>query len=128
MLYCRTCKKYFSERTGTALWQYRLRDSSDLAVIEVAFVIGQESPTIKTADADFHLLAIQMRGQRDLGVPFRTCAVTRVEIPFSRRRGVVYPLRCQKDMATEDPTVRASFGRRCCTNSAPRRLRCQLCE
>jgi len=37
-------------------------------VIEVAFLNGQESPTIETADADFNVLGIQMRGFHDFGV------------------------------------------------------------
>ena len=34
MLYCRTCKKYFSERKGTALWQCRLPDEKAVCVLE----------------------------------------------------------------------------------------------
>jgi hypothetical protein len=47
---------------------YLLADPNDLPVIEVAFLNGQESPTIETADADFKELAIQMRGYHDFGV------------------------------------------------------------
>ena len=47
---------------------YLLADPSDLAVIEVAFLNGQESPTIETAEADFNVLGIQMRGYHDFGV------------------------------------------------------------
>jgi hypothetical protein len=47
---------------------YLLADPNDLAVIEVAFLNGQESPTIETADADFGVLGIQMRGYHDFGV------------------------------------------------------------
>ena len=47
---------------------YLLADPSDLPVIEVAFLNGQESPTIETAEADFHVLGIQMRGYHDFGV------------------------------------------------------------
>jgi hypothetical protein len=36
-------------------------------VIEVAFLNGQESPTIETAEADFNVLGIQMRGYHDFG-------------------------------------------------------------
>jgi len=36
-------------------------------VIEVAFLNGQESPTIETADADFNVLGIKLRGYHDLG-------------------------------------------------------------
>ena len=46
---------------------YVLADANDLAVIEVAFLNGQESPTIETAEADFNVLGIQMRGYHDFG-------------------------------------------------------------
>lgn len=47
---------------------YLLAEPTDLPVIEVAFLNGQESPTIETADADFHQLGVQMRGYHDFGV------------------------------------------------------------
>ena len=47
---------------------YLLADANDLPVIEVAFLHGQESPTIETAEADFNVLGIQMRGYHDFGV------------------------------------------------------------
>ena len=47
---------------------YLLADPNDLPVIEVAFLNGQESPTIETAEADFHVLGVQMRGYHDFGV------------------------------------------------------------
>ncbi|MCP4594510.1 MAG: hypothetical protein GY842_27580 [bacterium] len=47
---------------------YLLADPSDLPVIEVAFLNGQEAPTIETAEADFHVLGVQMRGYHDFGV------------------------------------------------------------
>ena len=47
---------------------YLLADPADLPVIEVAFLNGQESPTIETAEADFIVLGIQMRGYHDFGV------------------------------------------------------------
>ena len=58
-----------SRYTGnsTKAW-YLLADPSDLPVIEVAFLNGQESPTIETAEADFNVLGIQMRGYHDFGV------------------------------------------------------------
>jgi len=46
---------------------YLLAAPDDLPVIEVAFLNGQESPTIETADADFSVLGIQMRGYHDFG-------------------------------------------------------------
>ena len=47
---------------------YLLADPTDLPVIETAFLNGQESPTIETADADFNVLGVQMRGYHDFGV------------------------------------------------------------
>ncbi|MBI5725024.1 MAG: Mu-like prophage major head subunit gpT family protein [Planctomycetes bacterium] len=46
---------------------YLLADPSDLPVIEAAFLNGNESPTIETAEADFNVLGIQMRGYHDFG-------------------------------------------------------------
>ena len=46
---------------------YLLADPGDLPVIEVAFLNGQESPTIETAEADFSVLGVQMRGFHDFG-------------------------------------------------------------
>ncbi len=47
---------------------YLLATPDDLPVIEVAFLNGRESPTIETAEADFSVLGIQMRGYHDFGV------------------------------------------------------------
>jgi hypothetical protein len=47
---------------------YLLSDPLDVPVIEVAFLNGQEAPTIETADADFNQLGVQMRGYHDFGV------------------------------------------------------------
>jgi len=52
---------------STKAW-YLLAEPTDLPVIEVAFLNGQESPTIETADADFNQLGVQMRGYHDFGV------------------------------------------------------------
>ncbi len=52
---------------STAAW-YLLAEPADLPVIEVAFLNGQESPTIETAEADFSVLGVQMRGYHDFGV------------------------------------------------------------
>ena len=52
---------------STKAW-YLLADPNDLPVIEVAFLNGQESPTIETAEADFNVLGVQMRGYHDFGV------------------------------------------------------------
>jgi hypothetical protein len=54
---------------------YLLSEPNDLPVIEVAFLNGQESPTIETAEADFNVLGVQMRGYHDFGVaPCKTSA------------------------------------------------------
>lgn len=47
---------------------YLLADPNDLPVIEVAFLNGQESPTIESAEADFNVLGVQLRGYHDFGV------------------------------------------------------------
>ncbi|MCL2647572.1 MAG: hypothetical protein FWD61_11295 [Phycisphaerales bacterium] len=47
---------------------YLLADPNDLPLIEVAFLNGQESPTIETAEADFNYLGVKMRGFHDFGV------------------------------------------------------------
>lgn len=47
---------------------YLLAEPVDLPVIEVAFLNGQESPTIETAEANFNVLGVQMRGYHDFGV------------------------------------------------------------
>ena len=46
---------------------YLLADPNDMPVIEVAFLNGQERPTVENADADFNMLGIQMRGYHDFG-------------------------------------------------------------
>jgi hypothetical protein len=46
---------------------YLLAEPNDLPVIEVAFLNGQESPTIDSAEADFNVLGVQMRGYHDFG-------------------------------------------------------------
>lgn len=47
---------------------YLLANPSNLATIEVAFVNGVQQPTVETADADFNVLGVQMRGYWDFGV------------------------------------------------------------
>jgi hypothetical protein len=65
--YCN--EKYVSNFMGdSAKAWYLLTDPSDLPLIEVAFLNGQEAPTIETADADFNVLGVQMRGYHDFGV------------------------------------------------------------
>lgn len=52
---------------STKAW-YLLSDPNDLATIEVAFLNGREQPTVESADADFNVLGIQVRGYHDFGV------------------------------------------------------------
>lgn len=47
---------------------YLLASPADLATMEVAFLNGQQTPIVETADADFNVLGIQMRGFWDVGV------------------------------------------------------------
>jgi hypothetical protein len=56
---------YYTGNSSKA-W-FLLADPNDLPVIEVAFLNGQEAPTIETAEADFSVLGIQMRGYHDFG-------------------------------------------------------------
>jgi len=47
---------------------YLLASPADLATMEVAFLNGVQSPVVETAEADFNVLGIQMRGYFDFGV------------------------------------------------------------
>lgn len=51
---------------STAAW-YLLADPMDMPVIETAFLNGQQTPTVETADADFDHLGIMFRGWYDVG-------------------------------------------------------------
>lgn len=46
---------------------YLLGDPNDIPVMEVAFLNGNDKPTIEQAEADFNTLGIQMRGYFDFG-------------------------------------------------------------
>jgi len=75
---------------ASSLAWYILADPADMPVIEVAFLNGQQQPTVESADADFNNLGIQMRGYHDFGVAKQEPCATRVEIvPFTWRRGEV---------------------------------------
>lgn len=52
---------------STTAW-YLLADPSDLPTIEVAFLNGRQVPVVESADADFNVLGVQMRGYHDFGV------------------------------------------------------------
>jgi len=47
---------------------YLLASPADLPVMEVAFLNGVQSPVVETAEADFNVLGVQMRGYFDFGV------------------------------------------------------------
>jgi hypothetical protein len=55
---------------SSAAW-YLLADPSDMPVIETAFLNGNETPTVETADADFSMLGISMRAYMDYGIAFQ---------------------------------------------------------
>jgi hypothetical protein len=45
-----------------------LADPRDMPVIEIAALNGRVEPIVETADADFNVLGIQMRGKSSVGV------------------------------------------------------------
>lgn len=58
-----------SAYTGnSATAYYLLAEPGILPVIEAAFLNGQESPTVQTAQANFNILGIEVRGYGDWGV------------------------------------------------------------
>jgi hypothetical protein len=52
---------------GSDTGWYLLSDPNDIPTIEVAFLMGNEVPTVESADADFSQLGVQMRGFWDFG-------------------------------------------------------------
>jgi len=52
---------------SAAAW-YMLADPMDMPVIEIVALNGRVEPVIETADADFNVLGVQMRGYSDVGV------------------------------------------------------------
>jgi hypothetical protein len=77
-----------SRYTGSSqkAW-YLMADPKDLPLIEVAFLNGNESPTIESTEADFHILGVQMRGYHDFGVALQDPSVARVQsFPFAWHR------------------------------------------
>jgi hypothetical protein len=61
-----------SSLTGnsSAAW-YLLASPDDMPVVEVAFLNGNQTPTVESADADFSMLGIAMRAYLDYGVAFQ---------------------------------------------------------
>jgi hypothetical protein len=52
---------------SSAAW-YMIADPAEMPVIEIAALYGRVEPVVETADADFNVLGIQMRGYSDVGV------------------------------------------------------------
>ena len=52
---------------STTAW-YLFADNADLAPVEVVFLNGVQNPTVESADADFNVLGIQLRGYFDFGM------------------------------------------------------------
>jgi hypothetical protein len=59
----------YTGNTSTAWWM--LAGPNVLPVIAIAALNGRVEPTVETADADFNVLGIQMRGYSDVGVNFQ---------------------------------------------------------
>lgn len=58
-----------SSYTGyTAVGWWMLADKNELPVIEIVALNGRVEPTVETADADFNVLGVSMRGYSDVGV------------------------------------------------------------
>lgn len=51
----------------SALAWYLLADPMELPVVEIAFLNGQQQPTVEQAQADFNTLGVQFRGYFDFG-------------------------------------------------------------
>ena len=47
---------------------YVLADPKDLAAVEIVTLTGKVEPTIDSAEADFNILGISMRGYSDFGI------------------------------------------------------------
>jgi phage head maturation protease len=58
-----------SSYTGnTAVGWWMIANPSDLPLIEIAALNGRVEPVVETADAEFNVLGVQMRGYSDVGV------------------------------------------------------------
>lgn len=53
--------------SSSTAW-YVMADPADLAAVEIAYLNGNSTPTIETAQMDFATLGVQMRGYFDFGV------------------------------------------------------------
>jgi hypothetical protein len=58
-----------SSYTGysASVW-YMLADPNEMPVVEIAALNGRIEPFVESADADFNVLGVQMRGYSDIGV------------------------------------------------------------
>lgn len=56
----------YTGNTSAGWWM--LADPNECPVIEIAALNGKVEPTVETADADFNVLGVQMRGYSDIGV------------------------------------------------------------
>jgi hypothetical protein len=56
----------YTGNTAVAWWM--LADPNEIPVIAIAALNGRVEPTVETADADFNVLGVQMRGYSDVGV------------------------------------------------------------
>jgi hypothetical protein len=52
---------------SAAAW-YMIADPAEMPMIEIAALNGRVEPVVETADADFNVLGVQMRGYSDVGV------------------------------------------------------------
>ena len=52
----------------SAVQWYMIADPAVLPMIEIAALNGRVEPTVQSADADFNVLGMQMRGFSDIGV------------------------------------------------------------
>jgi hypothetical protein len=52
----------------TSVGWWMLANPADMPVIEIAALNGRIEPTVETADAEFNVLGVQMRGYSDVGV------------------------------------------------------------
>lgn len=56
----------YTGNTSAGYWM--IADPNELAVVAIAALNGRVEPTVETADADFNVLGVQMRGYSDVGV------------------------------------------------------------
>ena len=87
---------------ASGLAWYILADPADMPVVEVAFLNGQQQPTVESADADFNNLGIQMRGYHDFGVALQIDGADRHPDEAVRQRA-------DDTVALMTPVVKAFF-------------------